>query len=81
MSKLKYNKSLEFLKNKNKILFLLTSNRWDGHNEVPKSSALAYQMQEELGKNVVTIIDVSKLKIYECEGNVSARGGNNCGLK
>lgn len=81
MSKIKYNKSLEFLKNKNKILFLLTSNRWDGHNEVPKSSALAYRMQEELGKNVVTIIDVSKLKIYECEGNVSARGGNNCGLK
>lgn len=81
MSKLKYNKSLDFLKNKNKILFLLTSNRWDGHNEIPKSSALAYKMQEELGKNVVTIIDVSKLKIYECEGNVSARGGNNCGLK
>ena len=29
-------------------------------------------MQEELGKNVVTIIDVSKLKIYECEGNLTA---------
>jgi hypothetical protein len=38
-------------------------------------------MQEELGKNVVTIIDVSKLKIYECEGNVSDREGNNCGAK
>jgi len=81
MSKAKYDKTLKHLKDKKKILFLLTSNRWEGHDETPKSSALAYQMQEELGKSVVTIIDVSKLKIYDCEGNVSGRNGNGCGLK
>lgn len=81
MSKIKFNKTIEHLKGKEKILFLLTSNRWDGHNETPKSSALAYKMQEELGKNVVTIIDVSKLNIYQCEGNVSSKDGNNCGVK
>jgi multimeric flavodoxin WrbA len=81
MSKVKFDKTIEKLKGKEKILFLLTSNRWEGHNETPKSSALAYKMQEELGKNAVTIIDVSKLKIYECEGNVSSKEGNNCGVK
>lgn len=81
MSKANYDKTIKYLSKKDKILFLLTSNRWNGFDEIPKSSALAYQMQEDLGKSVVTIIDVSKLKIYECEGNVSARGGNNCGLK
>lgn len=81
MSKLKYDNTLNFLKNKSKILFLLTSNRWEGQKELPKSSALAYKMQEELGKSVVTIIDVSKLKIYECEGNVSGHSVNNCGVK
>ena len=81
MSINKYNKTLEYLKGKEKILFLLTSNRWVGHDDTPKSSALAYKLQEELGKSVVTIIDVSKLKIYECEGNVSSKNGNNCGVK
>lgn len=76
-----YNNTVKYLSSKKKVLFLLTSNRWDGHDEVPKSSSLAYQMQEELGKTVITIIDVSKLKIYECEGNVSSHKGNNCGLK
>jgi multimeric flavodoxin WrbA len=81
MSIQKFNKTVKYLKDKNKILFLLTSNRWVGQGELPKSSVLAYKMQEELGKSSVTIIDVSKLKIYECEGNVSGRSGNNCGVK
>ena len=81
MSKIKYDKTIKHLQGKEKILFLLTSNRWEGHDETPKSSALAYKIQEELGKNVVTIIDVSKLKIYECEGNVSSKTGNGCGVK
>jgi hypothetical protein len=81
MSKKKFDKTIEYLKKKHKILFLTTSNRWEGQNEIPKSSLLAYKMQEELGNNSVTIIDVSKLKIYECEGNVSGRTGNNCGVK
>ena len=81
MSKIKYDKTISHLRGKEKILFLLTSNRWDGHDEIPKSSALAYKMQEELGKSVVTIIDVSKLNIHQCEGNVSGKSGNGCGVK
>lgn len=81
MSKLKYEKTKKILKNKNKVLFVTTSNRWN--DEVPKSSALAYKLQEELGHDKITIIDVAKLKIYPCEGNVSQmdKGGNHCGTK
>ena len=80
MSILKYKKTVIHLKTKKKILFLTTSNRWN--DEVPKSSSLAYQIQEELGSDKVTIIDVSKLKIYPCEGNVSQMvKGNHCGTK
>lgn len=81
MSSKNYNKTLEYLKEKNNILFLVTSNRWN--DEVPKSSALAYKMQEQLGANKVTIIDVAKLYIVPCEGNVSqmGSGGNHCGTK
>lgn len=39
MSKLKYNKTLNHLQEKKKILFLLTSNRWEEHDEIPKSSS------------------------------------------
>ena len=81
MSLKKFKSTVDFLKEKDKILFLLTSNRWSGHDEVARSSALAYKLQEELGRSAVTIIDVSKLKIYECEGNVSSPNGNNCGVK
>lgn len=82
MSKEKLGKTLNYLESKDKILFLLTSNRWEGHkDDTPKSSKLAYLLQERLGPNKVTIIDVSKLKIYECEGNVSSKTGNHCGIK
>jgi multimeric flavodoxin WrbA len=82
MSKEKLDKTLKFLEGKEKILFLLTSNRWSGSkDDTPKSSSLAYLLQEKLGPNKVTIIDVAKLKIHECEGNVSSRTGNNCGIK
>lgn len=81
MSLVNYKRTLNYLKNKKKILFLTTSNRWN--DEVPKSSSLAYSLKEELGNDKVTIIDVSKLKIYPCEGNVSqmGKGGNHCGTK
>jgi len=82
MSKEKFEKTLKYLEKKEKVLFLLTSNRWSGHkDDTPKSSRLAYLLQEKLGPNKVTIIDVSKLKIYECEGNVSSSTGNHCGIK
>lgn len=77
----KFSKLYKFLKNKknSKILFLTTSNRWKGDNETPKSSIIAGELQKML--NNCEIIDVSKLKIFPCEGNVSTRKGNNCGPK
>ena len=67
-------------KNKNKkILFLTTSNRWEGDNELPKSSIIADELKKRLDN--VDIINVSKLKIFPCEGNVSTHKGNTCGVK
>lgn len=62
-----------------KILFLTTSNRWEGEKELPKSSMIAQELNNKL-KNCETI-DISKLKIFACEGNVSSHKGNNCGVK
>jgi multimeric flavodoxin WrbA len=62
-----------------KILFLTTSNRWVGDEVKPKSSLLALTLRDKL-KNC-EVVDVSKLKIYPCEGNVSSTSGNHCGVK
>ena len=83
-SQLKKNidKTINFLETKNKVLFLTTSNRWEKNvDDIPKSTQLAYHIQELLGMKKVEIIDVSKLKIYICEGNVSSAEGNTCGVK
>ena len=71
---------VEYLKDKEKILFLTTSNRWEGDNEKPKSTLLAEHIKSLVGDKV-EIINVSKLTIYCCEGNVSRKDGNNCGVK
>ena len=72
---------VEYLNGKENILFLTTSNRWEGDKEMPKSTQLAWHIESFLvGKNV-KVIDVSKLKIHCCEGNVSKASGNNCGVK
>lgn len=62
-----------------KILFLTTSNRWEGERELPKSSMITQELNNKL-KNC-EIINISKLKIFPCEGNVSSHKGNNCGVK
>jgi len=62
-----------------KILFLTTSNRWEGEKEQPKSSIVAQELAKQLKS--VEIINVSKLKIFPCEGNVSTHKGNTCGIK
>ena len=67
-------------KNK-KILFLTTSNRWEGDKELPKSSIIADELIKKLGSDNIQLINVAKLKIYPCEGNVSTKRGNTCGLK
>lgn len=77
-------KTITHLKTKNKILFLTTSNRWipkDGLAEKAKSTELAEMMQSLLGQEKVTIIDVPELLIFPCEGNISSKDGNMCGIK
>lgn len=73
--------TIEILEKKNKILLVTTSNRWDGSDDIPKSTQLArYIEQQVTGK--CTLIDCSKLNIYDCEGNVSdSIKGNHCGTK
>lgn len=79
----KYKKTIDYLRTKNKVLLLTTSNRWVKHkDDVPKSSQLAIKIQDLLGKEKVTLIDTTKLRIVPCEGNVSSNiefGGNHCG--
>jgi multimeric flavodoxin WrbA len=76
--------SVKFLENKNKILFLTTSNRGEWAEkelgEVPKSTKLAKAVQDYLGDTKCTLIEVPHLKIYPCEGNVSHGYGNSCGV-
>lgn len=73
--------TIKLLQNKQHILFLTTSNRWRGEkNDIPKSTMLAQKIAEKVGTHKVEIIDVPSLLIYPCEGNVSTKGGNSCGL-
>jgi multimeric flavodoxin WrbA len=76
--------TINYLKTKKKVLFLTTSNRWSGEkgSNIPKSTQLAYFIKEKLQGFVdIEIIEVPKLKIYPCEGNVSGQTGNSCGLR
>jgi multimeric flavodoxin WrbA len=75
-------KTIEILKNKKRVLLLSFSNRynWDENDiDIPKSKMLAMYINDEL-KNNSKLIDVSDLKIFPCEGNVSRKDGNSCGL-
>ncbi len=80
----KLTETVNHLKTKNKVLLLSTSNRGkfieDKYNEVPKSLILAHIVKEALGDKAV-LFDVSKMNIVVCEGNVSMKTGNACGLK
>lgn len=76
-------KTLDILKKRKKVLLLSCSNRynWDEDNiDTPKSKIIAEYLAEELGDKAV-FIDVTELKIFPCEGNVSRKDGNSCGLK
>lgn len=77
----KMSKAIKYLEKKEKILFLTTSNRYDGAPEKPKSTQLAYHMRELLPNKNVQIIEVPNLNILPCTGNVSSSEGNNCGVK
>lgn len=75
-------KTLDALKDKKKVLLLSCSNRfnWDEKNiDIPKSKLIAMYLNDELGDKSV-LIDVPDLKILPCEGNVSRKEGNSCGI-
>lgn len=74
---------LRYLEAKDDILLLTTSNRSPGETwDTPKTTALAQCVRARLEDSAkrVTLLDVTKLKIYTCEGNVSGGRGNNCGV-
>lgn len=64
-------------------MLLTTSNRFHEHiQDVPKTTQLALRIRDRLkqaGKHV-TLVDVTSLRIYTCEGNISGAGGNHCGV-
>ena len=73
---------IEYLSGKKKVLFLTTSNRWEGSKEIPKSTLLAMDIKSKLEESTeVALLEIPKLKIFPCEGNVSGVEGNNCGIK
>jgi hypothetical protein len=71
------------LESKNNILLLTTSTRFRGHPwDVPKTTQLARRIEAQLKgkKKRVTLIDVASLTIHTCEGNISEKKGNSCGV-
>ncbi len=75
-----FKKTVDYLKEKDKILFITTSNRWKEEKDLPKSSLLAEEISKAVGFGKIKIIDASKLQIYPCEGNISGKKGNTCGV-
>lgn len=73
---------IDKISSKKKVLFLTTSNRWEGSKETPKSTLLAKEIKDRLdGLVEINILEIPTLKIFPCEGNVSGIEGNNCGIK
>ena len=74
---------IRHLEKRNDILLLTTSTRYRKHTwDIPKSTQLALRIADHLRlrKKRVTLLDVPKLKIHTCEGNISAMKGNTCGM-
>lgn len=77
--------TIKFLEGKKKVLFITTSSRGEWAikelKEEPKSTRLAKAIQSYLGKSKCVLFESIKLKIHNCEGNVSHAEGNSCGVK
>jgi hypothetical protein len=75
---------VRYLEKRNDILLLTTSTRYRKHAsfDIPKSTRLALRVRDHLRrrKKRVVLLDVPKLTIHTCEGNISAKKGNRCGL-
>jgi len=74
---------LRHLEAREDVLLLTTSNRYSEHRwDTPKSTRLASWIADHLerrGQRVV-LLDVPKLRIHPCEGNISGARGNTCGV-
>jgi multimeric flavodoxin WrbA len=70
----------DFLEDKKNILFLTTSNRWKPE-EKPKTTQIAYFIKDNIKNKNLKIIETPSLNIHPCEGNISSKKGNGCGLK
>lgn len=71
------------LETRDDILLLTTSTRSPGETwDTPKTTELAVRLRARLERSAkrVKLIDVTKLTIHTCEGNVSGGRGNNCGV-
>lgn len=75
--------------NEKRVLFVTTSTRYPFNTkydkggvekELPKSTELALHIKKQI-QNKSSIIDIPQLKILTCEGNVSHKSGNTCGVK
>ena len=78
----KLEKTISELQKLDKVLLLTCSNRynWDPNDiDIPKSTIIAMVINEYLNNKSV-LIDVPELNIVPCEGNVSRKDGNSCGL-
>src|SRR6185295_18551852 len=70
---------IRYLEKRNDVLLLTTSTRFRKHAfDVPKSTQLALRIRDRLrqSKKRVTLLDIPKLTIHTCEGNISAKKGN-----
>jgi hypothetical protein len=73
--------TIKELRKYKKVLLLTCSNRGEevSETQLPKSTILAKIIHQNLENS--DLLDVTKLKIYPCEGNVSLMQGNICGVK
>ena len=74
---------IRHLESKDHILLLATSNRYRAHTwDTPKTTQLALRIKDHLGRQgkSATLFDVARLTIHTCEGNISGKRGNTCGV-
>lgn len=63
--------TVEYLKKKEKIIFITTSNRSKWTKETAKSTQLAHHIAKEIGEEKVTFFDIAEMHIVPCLGHVS----------
>jgi hypothetical protein len=74
---------IRHLESEDHVLLLTTSNRYGEHTwDIPKTTQLALRIKAHLNRERrrATLLDVARLKIHTCEGNISGKRGNTCGV-